>query len=301
MNNFAPVVLFVYNRAEHTKKTLDALARNKYSSQTDLIIYSDAAKNLSAEESVRKVRKVIRQYSSLFLNVSIVERDINCGLAKNIIEGVTQVVNKYGQVIVLEDDIVTSPSFLEFTNSALDKYKNSDQVWHISGWNYPIDSEGLSEAFFWRTMNCWGWATWADRWQYFTKDPQRLVQSWSKNEIKRFNLDGKYNFWSQVTANAQGKLNTWAIFWYATIFKHHGLCLNPVQSYVANIGHDGSGENCGTTDPYQVRLSAKNVACWPDTIMESPLAVSRIKTFYQSITPPLYRRVLGKLKRILIK
>lgn len=301
MKTFSPVVLFVYNRPEHTKKTLDALAANKYASQTDLIVYSDAAKNLSAEESVRQVRQIISQYASLFANVSIVEREINCGLAKNIIEGVTQVINQYDQVIVLEDDIVTSPSFLEFMNSALSKYKNSEQVWHISGWNYPIDSDGLSETFFWRTMNCWGWATWADRWQHFTKDPQRLVQSWSKDEIKRFNLDGKYNFWSQVTANAQGKLNTWAIFWYATIFKHHGLCLNPVQSYVANIGHDGSGENCGTADPYQVQLSAKNVTYWSDTITENPQAVSRIKAFYQSITPPLYRRALGKLKRILVK
>lgn len=301
MNYFAPVVLFVYNRPEHTKKTLDALAANKYASQTDLIIYSDAAKNLSAEESVRQVRKIFSQYATLFANISIVERDINCGLAQNIIEGVTQVVNQYGQVIVLEDDIVTSPSFLEFMNSALTKYKNSGQVWHISGWNYPIDSEELSEAFFWRTMNCWGWATWADRWQHFSKDPDQLIQSWSKNSIKRFNLDGAYNFWSQVTANAQGKLNTWAVFWYATIFKNHGLCLNPVQSYVANIGNDGSGENCGTTDHYQSQLSAQSVTCWSDTITENPLAVSRIKVFYQSITPPLYRRLLAKLKRMLVK
>lgn len=300
-NRKTPVALFVYNRPEHTKKTLDALAANKYASQTDLIIYSDAAKNSSAGESVRQVRKVIRQYSSLFSNVSIVERDINCGLAKNIIEGVTQVVNKYGQVIVLEDDIVTSPSFLEFMNSALARYKSSEQVWHISGWNYPIDPDGLSDTFCWRTMNCWGWATWADRWQHFSKDPDQLVQSWSKSYIKRFNLDGAYNFWSQVTANAQGKLNTWAIFWYATIFKYNGLCLNPSQSYVANIGHDGSGENCGTSDPYQAQLNVKNVTSWPDTITENLLAVSRIKAFYQSITPPLYRRVLGKLKRMLIK
>lgn len=300
-NSFAPVVLFVYNRPEHTKKTLDTLSNNEFSAQTDLVVYSDAAKNQAAEESVKQVRNIIRQYSSCFANVKIVERNINCGLAKNIIEGVTQVVNEYGQVIVLEDDIVTSPAFLEFMNSALAEYKNSERVWHISGWNYPINTDDLPDVFFWRTMNCWGWATWADRWQHFTKNPQQLVQSWSKDEIKRFNLDGKYNFWSQVTANVQGKLNTWAIFWYATIFKHHGLCLNPAQSYVANIGHDGSGENCGTIDPYQAQLRLKNVATWPVTIMENALAVSRIKVFYRSITSPLYRRVLGKLKRMLIK
>lgn len=300
-NLFAPIVLFVYNRPEHTEKTLDALGKNKCAKQSDLIVYSDAAKSPSAGESVKEVRNIIRQYSSYFASVKIVERNTNCGLAKNIIEGVTQVINQYGNVIVLEDDIVTSPVFLEFMNSALTEYKNSERVWHISGWNYPINTDDLPDAFFWRTMNCWGWATWADRWQHFTKNPQQLVQSWSKDEIKRFNLDGKYNFWSQVTANVQGKLNTWAIFWYATIFKNNGLCLNPAQSYVVNIGHDGSGENCGTTDPYQARLNVKNVTTWPETTTENALAVSRIKAFYRSITPPLYRRVLGKLKRMLLK
>lgn len=301
MNNLAPVVLFVYNRPEHTKKTLDALSKNKFADKTDLIIYADAAKNENSIKNVIQVRHIIRQYSSCFASVKIVERNTNCGLAKNIIEGVTQVVNEYGQVIVLEDDIVTSPAFLEFMNSALAEYKNSERVWHISGWNYPINADGLPDVFFWRTMNCWGWATWADRWQHFTKNPQQLVQSWSKDEIDHFNLDGKYNFWSQVTANLQGKLNTWAIFWYATIFKKNGLCLNPTKSYVTNIGNDGTGENCGTTDPYQAQLAAKNVTIWPDTMMENALAVSRIKAFYRSITPPLYRRVLGKLKRILLK
>jgi hypothetical protein len=93
-------------------------------------------------------------------------------------------------------------------------------------------------------MNCWGWATWADRWQYFERDKEKLVKTWDKEKVKRFNLDGSCNFWGQVVDNYSGKLNTWGIFWYASIFEHDGLCLNPVRSFVQNIGHDGSGENC---------------------------------------------------------
>jgi len=78
-------------------------------------------------------------------------------------------LNEYGKIIVLEDDLLTSPYFLKFMNEALEYYKNEKKVWHISGWNYPINNEGLDDVFFWRTMNCWGWATWADRWQYFEK------------------------------------------------------------------------------------------------------------------------------------
>lgn len=301
MNDFAPVALFVYNRPEHTKKTLDALSVNKFSDKTDLIIYSDAAKNQAAEENVRSVRNIIRQYSSCFANVKVVERDVNCGLAKNIIEGVTRVVNEYGQVIVLEDDIVCSPVFLEFMNSALERYKDSTSVWHISGWNYPINTDGLPDVFFWRTMNCWGWATWADRWQYFKKNPQQLLHAWSKDEISRFNLDGEYDFWSQITANEQGKLDTWAIFWYATIFQHHGFCLNPVQSYVANIGNDGSGENCGSIDFFQSKLRSNAINVWPCNIVEDVLILNHIKAFFRNITPSLYCRIIGKIKRLLVK
>lgn len=301
MNNLAPVVLFVYNRPEHTKKTLDALSKNKFADKTDLIIYADAAKNENSIKNVIQVRHIIRQYSSCFANVEIIERNVNCGLAKNIIDGVTTVVNKYGQVIVLEDDIVSSPAFIEFMNSALQRYKNVRKIWHISGWNFPIDINGLPDVFLWRTMNCWGWATWADRWQSFNKNPEILLQSWSKDKIKRFNVDGECDFWSQIIANAQGKLNTWAIFWYATIFEHDGFCLNPAQSYVANIGNDGSGENCGTIDLFKSKLCTNVIITWPDSIIEHELALSRIKSFLRRISPPMYKRILAKIKRLLLK
>ena len=130
-------------------------------------------------------------------------------------------------------------------NDALEFYENKDRVSHISGWNYPIDTSGLDDIFLWRGMNCWGWATWKEKWQYFEKNVDRLTSSFSSKEIRQFNLMTKRSgFWKQVLDNKNNKIDTWAIFWYATIFKNSKLCLNPSQSFIQNIGCDGTGTNC---------------------------------------------------------
>lgn len=299
-NRFSPVVLFVFARPDHTKKTVDALLANPEAGNTDLIVYADAArseKDVAAVEAVREIFSDLHGFKSVTIHL----REKNYGLARNIMEGVTQVTAMYGRAIVLEDDIVTSPAFLNYMNAALDKYENIKEVWHISGWNYPIKSnENLPETFFWRTMNCWGWATWADRWQHFNKNPGELVNSWSSDDVKRFNLDGTHDFWAQVVANHEGKLNTWAIFWYATIFVHQGLCLNPTRGFVANIGNDGSGENCGAEDIYKTRLATIFHQQWPTELTENVTVVELIRAFYKSLKPSLLRRILGRIKRVFI-
>jgi hypothetical protein len=291
--SLAPVVFFVFARPEHTRRTLEALAANTLVEQTDLIVYADAPRNESDIEQVREVRNLVHSVSG-FRSVNVIERKNNYGLARNIIEGVTEICDRYGRVIVLEDDIVTAPNFLSFMNATLDRYVDEKRVWHISGWNYPIDEDGLGDAFFWRVMNCWGWATWSDRWKYFSKDPKRLIQSWDRGKIRRFNLDGTHDFWEQVTANDKGKLNTWAIFWYATIFEAGGLCLNPVRSFVRNIGNDGSGENCGKIDPFAIAQVKGRVHEFPDRIEESTLAVHRVQEFYKGFQASLLQRVMKR-------
>lgn len=298
--NYAPVVLFVYNRVTHTRETVSSLNLSTISPQTDLIVFSDAPKNEKAKSQVKEVRDYLKTIEG-FKSVKIIEREHNWGLAASIIDGVTEVVNEYGRVIVLEDDIVTSPAFLKYMNQALDFYAEKKDVWHISGWSYPIESEGLGDAFLWRGMNCWGWATWSDRWKHFKKDPEGLIKNWTSDDKKAFDLGGTGVFWSQVLGNAAGKLNTWAIFWYATIFQNKGLCLNPTVSYVDNIGHDGSGVHCGNdTSHLSAELCQKESINLPTDIFESKLAVSRIIKFYRKNTIPLYKRALNKISRILI-
>ncbi|MDR5886701.1 hypothetical protein [Vreelandella janggokensis] len=295
----APILLFVYNRPMHTWQTLEALKKNHHASESDLVIYSDGAKSSEEASRVTEVRDYIKSVNG-FKSITCIERNDNWGLAANIIDGVTDVVQRYGKVIVMEDDILTSPAFLSFMNQALDFYEEKKKVWHVSGWNYPIESKGLGDVFLWRAMNCWGWATWADRWQYFEKKPETLVKIWSDEEKSSFDLGDSGVFWSQVEANVTGKINTWAIFWYATIFQNNGMCLNPVTSYVANIGQDGSGVHCGESSGYRSQdLCLANKLDLTTDYKESELAVNRILEFYKRQKKPLYIRIINKVSRLL--
>lgn len=298
MSKLAPIVLIVYNRLWHTQQTVDSLLKNDLADQSDLIVFSDAPKNMDASKQVQEVRTYLNTITG-FKSIRIVKRDENWGLSKSIIEGVSEVVNQYGKVIVLEDDNESSPSFLQFMNQALDFYQDEKRVWHISGWNYPISSEELGDAFLWRVMNCsGGWATWADCWQYFEKDPKKLIEQWSVKQKKIFDLDGSGIFWRQVKSNMRGHTNTWAIFWYATIFNNNGLCLNPSISYVKNIGYDGTGVHSSAQDNYFIdQLNNKSIINFPSQTNESKEAVFLIKNFFKSQKKSFPLRVFNKISR----
>jgi glycosyltransferase involved in cell wall biosynthesis len=274
----AAIVLFTYNRPRHTRQTIEALLKNEPASDSELFVFSDGPKDASDAENVQAVRNYIRTVRG-FKKITIIERENNRGLADNIIDGVTRIVNSHGRVIVLEDDIITSPDFLRYMNEALDFYQDETRVWHISGWNYPIDTFGLPDAFLWRVMNCWGWATWQDRWRHFERDPNGLIRRFTKEQIKRFNLDDSHDFWAQVRANAEGRITTWAIFWYAVIFMNNGLCLNPTRSLVRNIGHDGSGVHCGDVEDNisDDRFKGRSVHELPGEMQENAEVVARVK------------------------
>ncbi|MFM2482033.1 sugar transferase [Celerinatantimonas sp. YJH-8] len=299
--NLAPVVLFVYNRLEHTKKTINSLLNNKLALYTDLYIYSDGPKNNKDEKKILDLRNYISTIDG-FASVSIIHSLKNKGLAQSIIEGVSNIIEKYGKVIVLEDDMITSPYFLNFMNNALVFYEFEDKVWHISGWNYPINLPVEDDAFFWKVMNCWGWATWADRWKYFTKNPEFLINEWSDDKKKEFDLDGSGIFWNQVVANYNQEINTWAIFWYASIFVNNGLCLNPTQSYVYNIGLDGTGTNCGKEYSNGNDLLCEiNSPRLPINTVENSVAVEEIKKFFRKQKKNFLLRMIKKITRILFR
>lgn len=237
---YAPIVLFAFNRPDHLKKTLNTLARCELAAQSRVIVVIDGPRH---EEDRRKQEMIISDLHvvSGFESVEVRAREFNVGLEQSISNGVTAVTTEYGRAIVLEDDILVSPHFLRFMNDALNFYQNKKEVWHISGWNFPITDTDLPSSFLWRTALGWGWATWADRWQHYKRDPHTLIQCWDQIDIQAFNLHGSFDFWDQVVKNASGQLHTWAVFWYSTIFEHGGLCLNPTKAMTTNIGFDGSG------------------------------------------------------------
>jgi hypothetical protein len=294
---YAPVVLFVYNRTEHLRFAISALSKNEGASQTDLIVYSDGSKsdNDLGVIEVRKYIKTILGFKSLIIH----EASQNKGLAQSIIDGVSEVISQYGRVIVLEDDIITSPLFLNYMNSSLELYKDENKVMHVSGYMFPIDDRELPNAFFLKPATCWGWATWDRAWKYFSNDIQQIEKSMNKEMIKDFNLNNNYDYYSQVILNKKNKIKTWAVFWYASCFLNNGLSLHPKKSYCLNIGHDGSGTHCDTNDSFNVILEGADPSSFEKIeIVENLVARKRVETFFGKNKKSFAAKLVSKFKNI---
>lgn len=290
-----PVALFVYRRLEHTRSVVSALMNCKLSEKVHLIVYSDGPKDIGAEIDVNKVREFILTVSA-FAKVDVKLQPTNVGLARSITEGVSEVLRIYDHVIVLEDDVVVRDEFLLYMTESLLRYRDHSSVWHISGWSHPISGEGLSDCYFTSVMSCWGWATWRSRWQYYRKDPALLCDSWSQGNINEFNLQGAHDFWRQVKQNKSGKIDTWAIFWFATIFENDGLCLQPTVSLVENIGNDGTGTHCSANNVFNSMSPARTIKSFPDQPVIDLLAQERIKKFYRQFEFSAFARILRRFK-----
>ena len=177
MNELAPIVLFVYNRPEHTLKTLTSLSRNQLADKSELIIYADGPKinaDINDLEKVKEVRKVIRR-SKWCKSVEIIESPVNLGLATSIVKGISEILKKKENVIVLEDDLLLSMGFLSYMNDALDVYKNEERVMHLAGYLLPLKVK-LPETFFLNIGSCWGWATWSRAWKFINLDASDLLE-----------------------------------------------------------------------------------------------------------------------------
>ncbi len=291
----APIALFVFARPDHTARTLAALTANSLASQSDLIVFHDGPRADTDLRAHQQTADIVRQASG-FRSVRYVLRPQNRGLAQSLYSGVSEVLKEHDRVIVVEDDLVTAPHFLTFMNQALTHYRDMQEVWHVSGWNYAIDPAGLGDAFFWRVMNCWGWATWTDRWQHFEFDRKQIAAGFDRQSRRRFNIDGAYDFHRQIRDNLDGKIQTWAIFWYATIFQHGGLCLNPACTLVENIGLDSSGENCDDKPVVQHLAQVQDSFELPETPVENALAVERVRRYFAgSGWKSLVRRALRQI------
>lgn len=298
MHNLAPIALFVYNRPEHTRRTLKFLKQNLLAEESRLFIFSDAAARPGDERNVNAVRELIKTTIG-FKSVEIVERSKNMGLAASIIDGVSRLVREYGQIIVFEDDLISSPYTLQYFNTALKRYQQEEKVMHVGAYMYPLkngaDEQGkcsLPETFFYRAATSWGWATWERAWSHFETDIDKLIEQFDRKKIHEFSIENNMNFWKQMKEFKAGKNNSWAIRWYASVFLNKGLTLNPSESLVNNIGHDGSGVHSGTNDIYNVAVNHKPITCFPDRIEENAAAYQCIKNFLKTRKGSLWQRLI---------
>ena len=291
MQNLAPIALFVYNRPEHTRRTLNYLKNNLLADESRLYIFADAAKTHADAAKVDEVRMLIKDVDG-FKSVKVIERKENLGLANSIIAGVAQLVNEYEKVIVFEDDLLSSPYTLTYFNQGLDRYADADKVMHIGAYMYPLADNFLPDTFFYRSATSWGWATWARAWKYFEPDVDKLIARFDQKKVLQFSIEGNMNFWKQIQEFKQGKNNSWAIRWYASIFLQGGLTLNPAHSLIQNIGNDGSGIHSNKEDIYQVPIHKEPITYFPDVIEESAEAHLLIKHFLRNRKGTLWQRLV---------
>lgn len=294
----APIVLFVYNRVNHTRNLIASLSRNNETSQSTLIIYSDGARYEADREAVTQVRSFIKSIDG-FASVEIHESQSNRGLAKSVIEGVTETVNRYGKVIVLEDDLVVAPHFLKFMNDALETYADEPRVGHIQACDFTQDIS-LPHTFLIKWTGSWGWATWKRAWDLFNPNGQELLKQLEERHLTRtFDFNGNYPFTRMLRRQVAGKNNSWAIRWNATLFLNDILSLNVGRSLVNNDGFDGSGTHCGDDELYQSNLWMDPLEVQKIEPVEENLEARQVFARYYHRTNGFWPKVMRRLKRTL--
>jgi hypothetical protein len=296
MNEIASVVVFVYKRLRYTKQTIESLLNNDLSEKSNLFIYSDAAKSGKDQNLVKEVRDYIKTIKG-FNSIQIIEREKNLGLAGSIVSGVTEVMNKFEKIIVLEDDMIVSPYFLQYMNEALNLYEMEDKVISIHAYVYPV-KEKLPETFFIKGADCWGWGTWKRGWELFEDDTEKLLK-----EIKERNLESDFDFNSSINNvrmlkdQIRGRIDSWAIKWHASAFLKNKLTLYPGRSLVKNIGSGGT--HVHSTEIYDAGLSQQPVEINKIEIEENKDARKAFENYFRSIKSGFISRGFQKVKNSL--
>lgn len=244
----APIAIFAYNRVDHLKRLIESLKCNALSKDSILYIFCDGPK-VNNDLSVQKVRSYVRSIEG-FKNIITVYSNENKGLAKSIISGINHVFQKHKTIIVLEDDLSVSEDFLEYMNYTLKFFRDNSNIGSIHGYVYPI--ENLPDYFFLKGADCWGWATWKEKWGFFEENGNLLLSSIEALQLKdSFDYNGAYPFYRMLQNQVKGKNNSWAIRWHASCYLNNLLTLYPGKSFISNHGFDESGTHCNDAQTYR--------------------------------------------------
>lgn len=305
---YAPVILFVFNRPWHTQQTVEALRRCELAAESVLFVFADGSKQDASEEQKQRIIEVRDYIHAIdgFAQVYVEESSVNKGLANSVIEGVTKVIEKYGRAIVVEDDIVVHPFFLRFMNEVLGFYEQDPRIFMIGGFrlNFKIPWWYFHDVFIVHRSCSWGWATWSDKWAKADWKVKGFDALYSDPaEVKRFNRGGE-DMMPMLQAQKEGKIDSWAIRWDYCMYKNDAYCIMPIETFVYNIGVDGSGVNCGTMSmdgfvapfyhdtKYKIRLK-KNIQ--PNSKVEE--SFWKFSSGYRTEEVPFAKRVKRMIKR----
>jgi hypothetical protein len=298
MQELAPIVLFVYNRPWHTKKTIEALKNNELAEESDLFIFADNTVDDKNKESVDSVRKYVKTIDG-FKTVNIVERETNFGLAQNVISGVTEVINRYNKVIVLEDDIVCSRIYLSYMNKLLSYYKYNEKIYSVTGYTFPIEIpvKYKYDVYFSSRASSWGWGTWKDRWEIVDWDVEDYDSFLINPEhIKSFNAGGD-DLTKMLKQQMNGKIDSWSIIWSYSHFKNNSYCVYPTKSRLRNIGADRSGIHTDKTKKFDVEIYEEDTELnLTDNIILNDEIILNFQNFFSQNK---FKKIISKLNNLL--
>ncbi|MFD1095222.1 FkbM family methyltransferase [Salegentibacter chungangensis] len=287
-SELAPVILFVYNRPWHTRQVLESLKSNSLARESKLYIFSDGPKlNADYDEisRIKEVRQLIQE-ENWCGEVEIIEREENLGLAQSVISGVSEIISKHGKVIVLEDDLVIGKHFLEFLNEGLDVYEEQKEVFGISAYKFHSVSTIQEPTFFLPIMSSWGYATWSDRWDRINFDADELNRKLNSKGISAELDFGNISFYNMFQDEVKGKIDSWAIRFYVSMYLEKGVFLFPNTSLLLNMGFDGTGVHSGFSMPFHhktnPKLNKKIEVNWERLVLDSDIVENTKQGTYHS-------------------
>ncbi len=293
----APIALFAFNRPAHLARTVASLSANHLAAESDIWVFCDGPRRPDDDRLVREVREVASGITG-FASVRVVAQEANAGLAASVMAGVTQLCESAGRAIVVEDDLVLSPYFLQFVNQGLDRFADQDLAMQVTGYMFPGVTSDLPESFFTRLPSSWGWGTWQRAWRKMDADAESLLHRIRARNLGRsMDLDCPSGYLNMLRVQVAGQLDSWAIRWYASMLLAGGLALRPARSLVRNGGMDGSGVHCDPTDAFDVDVAQEPVRRFPERVQEHAGGVAAIRGFYKSQDVSLALRVLRRVCR----
>lgn len=246
----APVAVFAYNRRDRLAAMLQSLQRCAGFAGTSVTIFVDGPRSEADRVAVDEVRTFVTNLS--LPNVDHVISDENKGLRKSIYGGVSRIVEEHGRVIVLEDDLVLSPTALTYFNEALDFYADDPKVWSVSGYIYDVpELRNFPRALVLPSASSWGWATWSRAWSQFDLDARPRDENLNSESFRQaYNMNGVYPFDLVLRLSALGQVDSWAAHWLYTIFRNGGCSIFPPRRVVDNLGFT-RGTHGSRFNPYE--------------------------------------------------
>jgi len=299
MTIYAPIIIFAFNRLESLKVTVDSVLHNSEAAESDLFVFVDGARphKEGEKEKVYAIQEYVKTISG-FKSTHYYFSDRNKGLANSIISGTTKVINEYGKVIVLEDDLYVSNSFLHFMNEMLDKCQNDPRIMQVSGFgckltkvkSYPFD------AYINERAHSWSWGTWKDRWETVDWDVMDYKELLASPKLqKAFNKRGS-DLFGMLKGYMEHKNSSWYIRFNYSMYKQRRYSVMPVRSLVRNDGFGEYGTHCNSFNRFKIDFEKQHIGefNYPEIFEPCERIIKNSVRYWQ-----IPYRIYGKLRTIL--